>query len=274
MSEKTEENTPKTDQSLTEWRWPIVVLALGLMVLIAFLYTIKATKDTAVAAKDATVDTAKEVTQTVKEISEAAITIAEKFQEAKITETFVGSLPKVRKAEGEPLEVATMENTKTIKRTEERTILWDVISLGKTETEIKVPATYRYHIRLADPWKLEVRDQSCIVIAPALRATTPVAIHTDRMEKRSDQGWARFNADEEMEKLEKSLTPRLNGYARSEDHLGLVREEARRAVAQFVKNWLLKEEHWKKDRFTAIHVIFADEANPDDYPAKPTLELN
>ena len=52
-----------------------------------------------------------------------------------------------------------------------------------------------------------------------------------------------------MSTLEKSLTPRLNGYARTEEHLGVVREHARKTVAEFVRQWLMKEDHWREDRF-------------------------
>ena len=244
------------------------------MALIAFLYSINAAKNATEAAKDAAVGAAKEIRETVKEVGDAAVTIAENFQQAKITETFVESLAEVSDTGEGNLMVATMKNTKTFKRTEKLTILWDSISLGTTVTEIKVPATFRYHIRLSEPWKLEVREQNCIVIAPTLRATTPVAIHTHEIQKWSDQGWARYNADEQMSALEKSLTPRLNGYARSEEHLGVVREHARKTVAEFVRQWLMKEDHWREDRFSTIHIIFADEAEAKDFPAKPTLELN
>ena len=53
-----------------------------------------------------------------------------------------------------------------------------------------------------------------------------------------------------------------------------VREHARKTVAEFVRQWLMKEDHWREDRFRTIHVIFADEAKAEDHPAKPTLELN
>ena len=258
---------------LAAWRWPIVVLALGLMGLVAYLRTVDHAKASLSTVKTAT-DAVREINETAQELTEAAVTIAEEFQHGKITETFVGSLPKVEDAGEGRLEVATMENTKTIKRTDRLTILWNAVSLGTTTTELKVPATYRYHVRLADPWTLEVREQGCLVIAPALRATTPVAIHTGKLVKRSDEGWARFNGNEEMASLEKSLTRRLNRYATSPEHLSVVREPARRSVALFVRKWLLEEEHWRKDRFRTIHVIFADEAKPSDYPAKPTLELN
>ena len=249
------------------WRWPIVVLALAFMVLIAYIVSIKT-------AKDVTVGTAREAKETVAEITEAAISISENFQQAKITETFVENLSKLEDAGEGNLEVAVMENTKTFKRQDKRTIFWDKISLGTTITEIKVPATYRYHIRLKDKWQLEVRNQQCVVIAPYIQATTPVAIHTDKMEKRVDEGWARFNANEQMDALHKSITPKLSLYAASPDHVDMVREHARKTVAEFVRQWLMDEDHWREDRFSTIQVIFADEAAKQKLPLQPTLELN
>ena len=273
-SEKTAPEPKSTGSNFAEWRWPFVILSLGFMALIAFLYSVNAAKNAAEAAKDATVGTAKEIRETVEEVGKTAITIAENFQQTKITETFVESLAEVSDTNEGNLMVATMKNTETFKRTENLTILWDSVSLGTTISEIKVPATFRYHIKLSDPWKLEVRKHQCIVIVPALKATTPVAIHTDQLEKRSDEGWARFNADEQMASLEKSLTPRLNQHARSKESMNMAREKARIAVAKYVRNWLLKEDHWREDRFSTIHIIFADEAEAEDFPAKPTLELN
>ena len=136
-----------------------------------------------------------------------------------------------------------------------------------------MPVTYRYHLRLADPWRLDVSGQSCIVVAPSIRPSLPPAIHTDRMEKRSDEGWARFNAREQMAGLEKSITPTLSTYAVDKKHIDLVREQCRRTVAEFVKTWLLKEDHWRTDRFHTIKVIFADETNAAPEQVAPTIQL-
>ena len=46
-----------------------------------------------------------------------------------------------------------------------------------------------------------------------------------------------------------------------------------KTVAEFVRHWLLKEDHWRPDRFRAITVVFADEAIPDLTLAAPTLEV-
>ena len=73
-----------------------------------------------------------------------------------------------------------------------------------------------------------------------------------------------------MTELERYLTPRLSARARSPERIDLVRETCRRRVAEFVRGWLLREDHWRSDRFRAVTVVFADEA-PDE-PA-PTLVL-
>lgn len=199
--------------------------------------------------------------------------IAGKFRQQHITETFLSALPTLARTPGGSLELATATSTETLTRADERTIAWDVIYLGKTVSEISVPVTYRYHLNLRDPWKLAVTGNTCIVRAPPIRPSLPPAIHTDKMQKRSESGWARFDAREQMAELERSLTPRLTRHAGDPRRLALVREECRKTVAEFVRDWLLREDHWRSDRFTAIQVIFADEP-ADQAPSPPaTLRL-
>ncbi len=198
--------------------------------------------------------------------------IAAKFRQAHITETFTSALPKLARTPGGNLELATATATETLTRTDERTLAWDMIYLGKTVSEISVPVTYRFHLQLRDPWKLNVTGSTCIVRAPAIRPSLPPAIHTDGMQKRSDAGWARFDAREQMAELERSLTPRLARTAADPRRLALVREECRKTVAEFIRDWLLREDHWRQDRFSRIQVLFADE--PVEQPlALPTLRL-
>jgi len=198
--------------------------------------------------------------------------IAGKFRQQHITETFLSALPTLARTPGGSLELATAISTETLTRADERTIAWDMIYLGRTVSEISVPVTYRYHLNLRDPWKLEVAGNTCIVRAPPIRPSLPPAIHTDRMQKRSEAGWARFDAREQMAELERSLTPRLTRHAGDPRRLALVREECRKTVAEFVRDWLLREDHWRPDRFTAIQVVFADEPS-DQAPPPVTLRL-
>lgn len=198
--------------------------------------------------------------------------LAEKFRQQRITETFTAALPTLARTPGGNLELATALATETLTRTDERTIAWDLLYLGKTVSEISVPVTYRYHLALRDPWKIEVVGHTCLVRAPAIRPSLPPAIHTDQMQKRSEAGWARFDAREQMAELERSLTPRLARHAGDPRRLALVREECRKTVAEFVREWLLREDHWRSDRFSAIQVVFADEPH-DKFPPPLTLRL-
>ncbi len=199
--------------------------------------------------------------------------LAEKFRQQHITETFTSALPTFARTPGGNLELATSTSTETLTRTDERTIAWDMVYLGKTVSEISVPVTYRYHVNLRDAWKLDVVGNTCVVRAPAIRPSLPPAIHTDQMQKRSDAGWARFDAKDQMAELERSLTPRLTRHAGDPRRLALVREECRKTVAEFVRDWLLREDHWRSDRFSSIKVIFADEPAVQPDLAEPVIRL-
>jgi hypothetical protein len=205
-----------------------------------------------------------------RELARGAGELAERFKSGRITTTFIAAIPRLQPG-GPLLELAAFEATETFARTDERTVLFDLVRLGKTVTEIRVPVTYRYHLRLSDPWHLEVRDSVCLVRAPRIRPTLPPAIHTDRMEKRSERGWLRFNVEQQMDELERSMTPTLKTRAASRETLEFVRETCRWRVAEFVRGWLLREDQWRADRFTAVTVVFDDEAGVDPGAQSPTL---
>ena len=84
---------------------------------------------------------------------------------------------------------------------------------------------------------------------------------------------------DKLEALERSITATLETRAMDERHLALVREASRQSVAAFVKHWLMKEDHWREDRFTSIVVVFPDETDaasveewaPETY--QPTLRF-
>lgn len=220
----------------------------------------------------------------VASVVERAVTnlpaLAERFLTGQITHTFQASLPKISTSGGDILEVATLESEETFRREDARLAFWDTLYLGTTVSEIRVPVTYRYHLRLSDPWELAARDRVCLVRAPVLRPSQPPAIHTDRMVKSTERGWARLNEVENLNELERSITPTLKVRAREPERLNLVRETSRQAVADFVRRWLLQEDHWRHDRFSAVIVVFADETpdlsnlDPAILDRPPTLSLD
>jgi len=243
--------------------WPLTVIVVALLAYLAYLKSCETVSQTGQIARE-----------TVKGVEDAAAGIAESMLTGSITTTFIQTLPKLVAEGGLKLELAAYESEEIFERSNDKRLLWDLIPLGTTVTEIRVPVTYRYHLRLDDPWLLQVQGHTCVVQAPIVRPTLPPALHLDRMERRSEQGWLRFNAEQQMRELETSIIPSLNARASNQDHLNLVREQCRVKVAEFVRTWLLHEDHWREDRFSAVIVIFADELLAAATARGPTIELS
>lgn len=200
------------------------------------------------------------------------VTLPERLQNHRITETFRQEVTRITSTEGDVLEIATMETVETVTKSDTKTLFDDIIYLGTTESEIRVPAVYRFHIKLSDPWKIEVHDGRCIVTAPPVRPTLPPAIRTEGMEKKTEAGWLRFNASDNLSRLEKNLTPTLEKRAGAHILIPGVRDSSRRSVAQFVRKWILKE-HPGGAAIKEIIVIFPDEpAVKNPFEAAKTLQ--
>jgi hypothetical protein len=174
-----------------------------------------------------------------------------------ITQQFRDYLPAAGPTDG-ILETATCSVPESFTQTDSAT-LFNIIPLGTTVSEIRVPAVYRYHIQLLDPWKLIVHGQVCIVFAPQFQPSLPPAIDTGQMEKSTSAGWLRFDSDADLATLEQGITAELDKRADDKTHRDFVREACRHSVATFVKTWLMKEDKWRNDRFQQIVVVFPDE---------------
>jgi len=100
------------------------------------------------------------------------------------------------------------------------------------------------------------------------------------MEKQAESGWARFDKNDKLDELERSLTDLLVQRALDTNHLQLAREACRQSVGEFVKRWLMREEHWRSDRFSVIVVVFPDEVTVTSdtellqLPYTPTIKLD
>jgi hypothetical protein len=205
--------------------------------------------------------TARGIKETVDKAINAGPEIARNFITGNITHTFRESLPQITSTQGDILELAVYRCDETFKRTDEKWTGWGWVYLGTTVAEIRVPVSFRYHLRLSDPWRLAARDQVCLVLAPQIRPSLPPAIHTAEMERRAESGWARFDKNDQLDALERSMTPSLEQRAGDAAHLQLVREACRQSVAAFVRKWLMREGQWRSDRFTSIVVVFPDETS-------------
>ena len=202
---------------------------------------------------------------------------AERFKTGHISTTFSEDIPTIISTHGDVLELATLTSVETFSREDTTTYAWGFLPASTTTAEIRVPVTYRYHLRLSEPWRLATRGNVCIVLAPQLQASLPPAIDTGRMEKRGASGWATFDKNVLLDELEKDITRHISRRATDAKHLDLVREQCRRSVADFVKTWLANKMQWP-NKLNAIIVIFPDERKfaGDDalagYNAQPILE--
>lgn len=266
MSENHRDPKPPTNQDLLiALRWPLALVVVAVVLSLAGYLIYSTTLREARQAAGAAGELAGAAARRAEEIARA-------FWTGDVTERFISSLPEIASGGGR-LELATLEATETFSRTDERRAFWDLFYIGTTVTEIRVPVTYRYHLRLQDPWRVEVRGGLCLVYAPEIHPTRPPAIHTHRMEKHLESGWLRFDDEEQMIELEKSITPRLSLMAADPRRIDLVREESRRSVENFVKSWLLREEQWGEEGIFAVRVIFPDEVETEPELLDPEVVL-
>ena len=233
----------------------VAAIAISGFALLAFLQTCQST-DKATQLGGKAIDAGSKAVKALPDI-------AAKFKTGTITHTFVEENTEITATKGDVLELATIRQDETFTQEDSKRVLWDLVDLGTTTSEIRAPVTFRYHLRLSDPWKLATRDNVCLVLAPSIQPSQPPAIHTAQMVKKTEAAWSRFNDDESIAELEQSMTPELEKRAGDPNHLRLAREACRQAVAEFVKNWLMREDHWREDRLSSIVVIFPDEMSID-----------
>ncbi len=169
----------------------------------------------------------------------------------------VSGVPVVMRTPGGLLEIATVTVHERFKRTDTREF-WG-IALGTTVSIIQVPAVYRYHIELAREWPIAIDGKTAVVRTAEVKPSLPPAIDTARMEKYTQSGWARFNKDENLDLLERSITPELQRRAGDPAIRQLAIEAGRQTVREFVTTWLLKEQGWKNDAEHRVVVLFPGE---------------
>lgn len=242
---------------LLGFRWPLVCIAFAVIAFLIYRDTLRQGEAM--------------VTGTAQVLADGAERLSRNLWSGNVTESFLAAIPTIQGAGSGRLEVATTEAIETFERSDERRVLWDAFSLGTTVSEVRVPVTYRYHLRLDDPWRIEVSGPICIVYAPAIRATQPPAIHTEGMRRRVAEDLLRFDGADQLAKLEESITPRLRQMAQDPQHIDLVRDSARQTVDRFIRQWLLQEDQWGADGIQMVQVVFPDEV-ADSQPRIQAIE--
>ncbi|MDB5930743.1 MAG: hypothetical protein JWR60_2450 [Polaromonas sp.] len=155
------------------------------------------------------------------------------------------------------LQVSTLRSAETFQATQDHDLMG--LPLGKTTTQIRVPATFQYHVALAPEWKITRRDKALTVVAPRVRPTLPVAIDTTRMETLTSGAWSVLTGPANLAQLQQSISPGLAAKAASPAYIALQREAARKTVTEFVTKWVLEQQGRKPSDGYTVRVLFADE---------------
>ncbi len=217
-------------------RWPIAIV-VGSVCALALIYF---------------------VTNKVQEATESGLNLPPATQ-TDVSQRFESYITRLRDAGQGTLEVAVLEEVAVVSRTEETSFMWGLIQGGKDVAEIRVPVTYRFHVRLDEPWEVRIRDNIAHVMAPGIRPTVPPAIKTNGLERRTQSGWLSNNSKENMAELEKSLTFSITRAAYGRTHLA--KDPARKTISNFVQAWILQDKVWQShDRH--VVVWFPDEESP------------
>jgi hypothetical protein len=176
------------------------------------------------------------------------------------TSSAASGVPVVMRSPGGLLEIATVTVHERFKRTDTKEF-WG-LPLGTTVSIVQVPVTYRFHIQMEREWPILIQGKTAIVRTGEVQPSLPVAIDTARMEKYTQNGWARFNKDENLAVLEQSITRELELRARDPATRQLALDAGRKTVREFVTTWLLKEQGWKQDADHRVVVLFPGEPVP------------
>lgn len=223
---------------------------------------------------DKTVDRGIESIEKAAKVGiQAAVTIAREFQPEYVNETFIEwSQPTVQGNEGNILEIATVTSTESFASQTYYTAFGKQVPGSKIISKITVPATYRYHINLSKDWHLVPRDQRIYIVAPDIRPTLPIAFDTGSMKKEVEGSWMRINEQADLDALQSTLTTELALRAADPKTVEQISDEARLSVAKFAKAWLLSRDHWRKDRFNEIIILFDREVeDPQNYDYESRL---
>ena len=230
--------------------WPRVVLFLGLVALLSatgmwFFHRLTGTPG-AVFEKGRAM---------VKEIGGQAVSVAQAFREGTIRQAFFSHAAEISGTTR--LQVATLKQNETFQREEAGSAAWGLVPVPKVVVQAQAPVEYSYYLDFAAPWEFRQQDKTITVLAPPLQPNTP-ALDVSALTFYTLEGSIWRDEGAVRDRLRESLTGSLQKRARNSTVL--VREVARRQVAEFVERWLA--EKFGDARDYRVEVIFPEEVPP------------
>jgi hypothetical protein len=161
------------------------------------------------------------------------------------------------------LQVARLQRVEVYERTSKAQAFG--FNLPEVIVSVSFPVEYNYNVSLTAPWKFEKYKNMIYVFAPELSGQTP-AVNISEMKFEIKKGSILRDEEAVREKLQKELT----GYL-SENSIALrdkVREEARRSIEQFVRNWISTQFEGGSAKLP-IQVLFPGES-PNSLQSPPS----
>ncbi len=189
--------------------------------------------------------------------------LARAFRTGTVTTTFLSYATEV--AGVRRLQVAQLTQMELFERSDRATALWGTLELPELVVRATAPVEYTYYVDFDEPWELALTDGRIEVQAPALRWNRP-ALDVSRLDYEVRRGSLLRDEAEAFERLRRGLGRMAEGRAR--DNLPLVREVARRQIAEFVAAWLARS--FEDGAGVPVEVRFADE-RPGLLPGAPEL---
>lgn len=149
--------------------------------------------------------------------------------------------PLVMRTEGGLLEIARVKAYERFERKDPKVLAVIDLDLGTTVSELEVAALFRYQIEMARRWPIDCTPQRCVVRTGPVKLATPVATYSEETRKRTRSGWARFNKDDNLARLEQGLSSQLAARGEDPRNRKLALEAGRKTVQEFVRAWLKRE---------------------------------
>lgn len=171
-----------------------------------------------------------------------------------------GGLPVVMTTDGGRLEVSTVTVYERFKRADALRLFGMDIPGTTSDTHVQLRVVYRYYIDMEKAWPLQrLEGGRWLVRAGAVRPSLPVAFDTRDLEVYTDKGWLRLDAQRNLTELLRTVSPELEARAKSPAYLQLATDAGRKAVADFVRTWLLQARQVPDAGQAKVTVLFPGE---------------
>jgi len=171
-----------------------------------------------------------------------------------------GGLPVVMTTNGGRLEVSSVTVYERFKRADALKLFGMDIPGTMADTHLQLRVVYRYYIDMEKAWPLQpLEGGRWLVRAGVVKPSLPVAFDTRDLEVYTDKGWLRLDAQRNVTELLRTLSPELEARARSAAYQQLATDAGRKAVADFVRTWLLAAKQVPDAGKARVMVLFPGE---------------